>query len=1138
MNQISNRPVFFNFTMILAFLLSVTGLRFPRTSAQVDVATERTTAQQTIATAPAIRQPSDTDEDQPVSDFPAIQGIRTQFAGRWADPFEGRKATLQQTDCRPDDSELRYLQCYLHDLAITKQNPLTIMPVQVESGSLSSQVQSRLNTRHAVEYALAAAGYEMTYENRMSFAKPVWKIHFSNRDLYVRSEIPIKLYSRSQGSAEGSESSRPEHLLVCWIDSQQQGTRRIQALQSMLQNLVGDAVLKRSPIRFIGPNYSAELAEIQREISNTAPANETYPFKDLDFKVICPSATSPPPDLTQIRKKDDLRILIASDQLLATSLVQELIQRRRHYGEILIVSQASGVSPDGLKGHVLKQLATQIPGGSKTPTFAQLTYLKDIAGDQKNSSNLGPKERLSDYFQQQLRHISQTGGLQSEDVSAIFVIGDEPADKLAIIEALKPIFVNAGFFTHDLHQSFYSQQAIPFTRGLVVASRGVLTATSDPQTTGNSPGIVFRDCYQKSSYHAVLTAISAQENTKLDVEEVTLFEIGFGGPISLSEPLRGTYLLRLCGMLVGLLLTLGVLISVRSDHGSLLMVPHIGEYLWQFWAEMYRVIQFLSPFDPLPPQTPTDSNLELYGIPQKRFDLFAVLFEFRAELSLAGLASSTLWKDTLHDVHHQTIAALFYVVFFILTFLVTVRSLLAGWRSPSPSPQAPTEDSHSSENRGSSNHARIGTPSEQRLFCFWLLSFLILCLYFFIADSQRNLVMIQEPLLLTSGISSWTVLPGLILVDIVLIVWLWNTWRRPCHVSADRAIQNCNRSTDVSKKQHETAFCFPHLPDLIAKYSDKQSSPESNSNAATEKAAPKAVVPEKVPKNKAARDKGDHGKGNDVKDKALDKIEDKLQVAVRVAVFGLLLLFCFYQAHFSRLGLINWALFPLPPTRGALLQFAIMFLSSLGLLLTLNTCLSGLIQVRLLLAFIKCMQQRLEHPTDPDQGKSQVNTGNTGETSQGTRPPVAAVQVRDACDFIQYATGDTTRHSLRDPALLLLAFSVCRLPVLESWVASANTMLLLAGIPTGIAIFLALKLRFASNAFRQSTLRYLHSITSQAPDDLQAISKRADEIGAMNGGAFSNLVSDPILGTVLVVATALGSSQSFNPITFLFGFVP
>jgi hypothetical protein len=105
-------------------------------------------------------------------------------------------------------------------------------------------------------------------------------------------------------------------------------------------------------------------------------------------------------------------------------------------------------------------------------------------------------------------------------------------------------------------------------------------------------------------------------------------------------------------------------------------------------------------------------------------------------------------------------------------------------------------------------------------------------------------------------------------------------------------------------------------------------------------------------------------------------------------------------------------------------------------------------------------------------------------------------------------------------------------------VASANTMLLLAGIPTGIAIFLALKLRFASNAFRQSTLRYLHSLTSQAPDDLQAISKRADEIGAMNGGAFSNLVSDPILGTVLVVATALGSSQSFNPITFLFGFVP
>jgi hypothetical protein len=149
----------------------------------------------------------------------------------------------------------------------------------------------------------------------------------------------------------------------------------------------------------------------------------------------------------------------------------------------------------------------------------------------------------------------------------------------------------------------------------------------------------------------------------------------------------------------------------------------------------------------------------------------------------------------------------------------------------------------------------------------------------------------------------------------------------------------------------------------------------------------------------------------------------------------------------------------------------------------------------------------------------------------------------EACQFIQQSTTFAINHSLKTPALLFMLYALCRLPIFESWATSANTILLVAGLPAGCAVALALMLRSSSNLFRHRCLALLDEIghpqqnTNGDNAAGQSITRFArecrDSIQALSNGAFSNLWTDPILGTVFFIATAIGSSQSFNPFSYL-----
>ncbi|MBK8095823.1 MAG: hypothetical protein IPK26_01870 [Planctomycetes bacterium] len=129
------------------------------------------------------------------------------------------------------------------------------------------------------------------------------------------------------------------------------------------------------------------------------------------------------------------------------------------------------------------------------------------------------------------------------DFDAIGVFGRDIHDKLLILQALRPAFPEAVFFTSDLDAYYCHPSQLPHTRNLVVASgHGLLPEPhrhdddAGPAHPHADEGIEtpFRDAYQTAAYcamheflcgHAVITPPNG-----------LLFEVGSHGPVRLDDP--------------------------------------------------------------------------------------------------------------------------------------------------------------------------------------------------------------------------------------------------------------------------------------------------------------------------------------------------------------------------------------------------------------------------------------------------------------------------------------------------------------------------------------------------------------------------------------------------------------------------
>lgn len=114
---------------------------------------------------------------------------------------------------------------------------------------------------------------------------------------------------------------------------------------------------------------------------------------------------------------------------------------------------------------------------------------------------------------------------------AIGVLGSDVYDKLLILQALRPSFPQAIFFTTDLDAQLTHPNQWPWTKNLIVASHFGLKLREDLQ----QPIPPFRDSYQTALFFSVLQAIKDPWKRKV-ITDVSprVYEIGRHGPFDLS----------------------------------------------------------------------------------------------------------------------------------------------------------------------------------------------------------------------------------------------------------------------------------------------------------------------------------------------------------------------------------------------------------------------------------------------------------------------------------------------------------------------------------------------------------------------------------------------------------------------------
>jgi hypothetical protein len=120
-------------------------------------------------------------------------------------------------------------------------------------------------------------------------------------------------------------------------------------------------------------------------------------------------------------------------------------------------------------------------------------------------------------------------------IRAIGILGTDAYDKLVILEALRPRFPEAVFFTTDLDARLWDAQAVRVAHNMLVAS------PFDPFPVRSPEGgraLVsfppFRDSAQAAIYHAVRLAIAPTETMSEAQPSPLLYEIGRTRPVALT----------------------------------------------------------------------------------------------------------------------------------------------------------------------------------------------------------------------------------------------------------------------------------------------------------------------------------------------------------------------------------------------------------------------------------------------------------------------------------------------------------------------------------------------------------------------------------------------------------------------------
>ena len=186
-----------------------------------------------------------------------------------------------------------------------------------------------------------------------------------------------------------------------------------------------------------------------------------------------------------------------------------------------------------------------VPGEGKAAEVENANKEKD----KSKSAKAGPERERSEGQGQKdyLRRLAvQIGEIERDienndegSIRAIGVLGSDAYDKLMILQALRPTFPKAIFFTTDLDTRLMHPKEFDVTRNLVVAASFGLQLERNLQKSVPP----FRDSYQTASFLATQIALDdAKNGKKVSQDEINkklgnarIFETGFNKPIDLSK---------------------------------------------------------------------------------------------------------------------------------------------------------------------------------------------------------------------------------------------------------------------------------------------------------------------------------------------------------------------------------------------------------------------------------------------------------------------------------------------------------------------------------------------------------------------------------------------------------------------------
>jgi len=473
----------------------------------------------------------------------AAVGEELLDARLWQDPFGPLVEWKKRKDARDPTRELH-----------VRGDNSVLIPIITRGGAYAEDKEFRIRSRYALIRALGSEKF---------FASDPEKIGLSplEGDAYA----PYEWFD--------SSSSQFDRALVVWLSDRELGDRPLTNIATICTDIAPiDSV---GAVLLLGPPSSDILAAMLDEAVSLPDSTVREFWESQKTRIHSPWATAPDRELLKGVTKlasdaksveqafgaIEFQRFVQQDDSLVVALAEDLRQRigpKRRFsrfgptngsGIVAIVTEF-----DTLYGRSLATLLEQKLDDREHPLDLELrlsTYLRGIDGIRSSVTEQraeGPSPRALifnapteeahgeaqlDYLGRLARGLAQKEAEEkrrgSRGIEAVGIMGTDVYDKLLVLQALRPRFRNAVFFTTDLDARFLESRHYDYTRNLIVASSYDLSPRTKPTQDEDAPS--FRDNYQTALYVAALAGLRQEP---ADLRSASVFEIGRTRPIRLG----------------------------------------------------------------------------------------------------------------------------------------------------------------------------------------------------------------------------------------------------------------------------------------------------------------------------------------------------------------------------------------------------------------------------------------------------------------------------------------------------------------------------------------------------------------------------------------------------------------------------